>query len=293
MIAGIETGGTKVVCAIADRDRPSEPLAVKTVPTTGPGETFDRITSWIAEVGGVRGPEAIGLAAFGPLDMDTESSRYGRVLTSPKAGWDGADVVSPLLTRFSVPVALVTDVTGALVGERGWGAARGLADAAYLTVGTGIGAGIISSGRVVAGSGYPEIGHLPVRRHPGDLFPGVCRFHGDCLEGVASGPAIRARWGASLPELAEGAAREAAGLEAYYLAQLICTLTYTLGTRTFVLGGGVANWPGLRDEVARVAREVLDLDAPAGKPLVIRAPELAGLSGVVGALTAAADLLAH
>ena len=294
MIVGIETGGTKVVCAVAEKDLSKSPQIVDRFPTTSPDETLRRISDFIADTTGPAGPEAIGIASFGPLNLDENSPRYGRLLTTPKAGWSGADIIGPFSRRFGAPIALMTDVTGALHAESSHGAARDQRDVAYVTVGTGIGAGLLVDGQVVSGTGYPEVGHVPVRRHPHDDFAGVCRLHKDCLEGLASGPAIESRWGADLPRLAGDTLQAAVNLEAFYVGQLLGTLFYTLGIRVFVVGGGVANWPGLRDKIkasantAIVGAEGLSVDT---MPLAVLPPRLGGLAGVSGALSAAAALV--
>jgi fructokinase len=226
--------------------------------------------------------------------MDRESRGYGRILATPKIGWEGTDVIGPLAEVFDAPIVLMTDVTGALKAEALWGAARHFDDVVYLTIGTGIGAGILSGGRVLAGTGYPEIGHLPVRRHPSDRFDGVCRFHGDCVEGLASGPAIGARWGAGLPDLGGDELRQAMELEEFYTGQIISALHYTLGTRRFIVGGGVANWTGLRSGIASAAAELVGGGTDPHKDgdlLSVVAPELGGLAGVTGALAAAGELV--
>ena len=299
MIIGVEAGGTKVVCASADSplgpDRSFEPLALSTIPTTTPEETLGRVAEFVvAETG--RGPiEGVGVATFGPVVLDPRSPRYATIGETPKLGWTGTKVLDRLRAVTDAPIALETDVTAAALAESRWGAAGGLDDLTYVTVGTGVGVGAIVEGRPLHGTAHPEIGHLTVRRHPDDRFAGVCRLHGDCLEGLASGPAITARWGRrgdSLGDRQDAATR----LEAYYLAQLVAALTYLLSPARVILGGGVLATPGLLDavrvETARLVGTAL-ADHPLTNPAsgFITEPGLGDAAGVVGALTLAADLL--
>ncbi|CAN5235615.1 ROK family protein [soil metagenome] len=298
MIIGIETGGTKVVCAAAESGRPEHPVALKIVPTTMPGETLGLIAEFIEQntraESGAGALQSIGLASFGPLDTDPGSAGFGHILSTPKPGWSNTDIVGSLAARFTAPIGLVTDVTGAVLGEHRWGAGQGHRDVAYLTVGTGIGVGAIVDGRVHAGTGYPEVAHVLVRRHPADSFAGVCRFHGDCVEGLASGPAIEARWGTDASSLAPDARATALEFEAFYLGQLIATLYYTLGSRLIILGGGVSKAPGLRGLVAASANAFIGqtyLAESHEEPLAVVRPGLGELSGVTGALALAQSLL--
>ncbi|QWT24143.1 ROK family protein [Subtercola sp. PAMC28395] len=294
MIIGIETGGTKVVMAAAEVGNPEHPVTLSTVPTTSPTETLEKIAGFIAENSPGGAPSAIGVASFGPLDTRLDSSTYGRILSTPKHGWSNVDIVGSLTARFTAPIGLVTDVTGAVIGEHRWGSGRGHDDVAYLTVGTGIGVGAIVHGRIHAGTGYPEVAHVLVRRHPADTFAGVCRFHGDCVEGLASGPAIHARWGTDASSLAPDDRSLALEMEAFYLGQLLATIYYTLGSRLVVFGGGVSKSPGLPGLVAETANALIGFDylAESGDgPLVVVSPSLGDLSGVTGALTLAQSLL--
>ncbi|MFP3464011.1 ROK family protein [Leifsonia sp. SIMBA_070] len=292
MIVGVETGGTKVVCATANEDDPSRPVHSETFPTADPAPTIERIRGYLREAERRGGVSAIGVASFGPLDADARSPRYGTVTSTPKPGWSGTDLLSPLLDVVDVPAAFTTDVNAAAVAEhRARGANPG--NFAYVTVGTGIGAGILIDGALMGGSGYPEVAHLEVVRHPDDRFAGVCRFHGDCLEGLASGPAVSRRWGADGSSLPARAQQAAIRLEAFYLAQLATTLRYVVGTDLMIVGGGVAKTPGL---IAAVADRLAENDGAAGgsgrPPLQVEPPAMPGRSGVIGALQLAADALA-
>jgi fructokinase len=247
ILGGIEAGGTKFVCLVGDGE--GRILAEQRIPTRGPRETLeeavDALRRETIETGAL---DAIGVAAFGPLDL-RPGSGHGRLLSTPKPGWSGVDLVSPLRDAFGVPVAIDTDVTAAALAEGRWGAARGLESFAYMTVGTGIGVGVIAGGRPLHGLVHPELGHVNVPRAPGDDFPGVCPFHADCLEGMASGPAIAERWGVPAADL-DGALRErAVEVEAIYLASGIRTLVYAVAPERIVLGGGVAGLAGLLPRV--------------------------------------------
>jgi fructokinase len=233
LIAGVELGGTKIVCVLA-----SGPDAVHDevrLPTEQPAETLAAIE---AVLDGWRGFAAIGIASFGPIDIDRASAGWGRVTVTTKPHWSGTDVAARLRDRFGVPVGFHSDVVGAALAEARWGAAAGLADMAYVTVGTGVGAGLIAGGGPVDGLTHSEFGHLRPVRLPGDDWVGVCPFHGACVEGLASGPAIAARAGRPGPELAaDDPAWDAA---AHALAQLAHALVMTGVPRRIVWGGGVA-----------------------------------------------------
>lgn len=191
MIAGIEFGGTKTVVAIGHRD--GELIDELRYPTTHPQETLAVAIEWIRQRGI---PEALGVAAFGPVILADQGDDYGRILATPKPGWEGFSLSASLRAAFpDCRLVIETDVNAAALAESHSGAARGLADVAYITIGTGIGAGILSGGRLVHGALHPEVGHFKVSIFPGDDFAGVCSFHGNCLEGLASGPAIASRWG--------------------------------------------------------------------------------------------------
>lgn len=295
LLLGIETGGTKVVAAVSARDAPELILATTTLPTRGPSQTLGEIVGFVRGHGVEGTVAAVGVASFGPLDIDPASPGYGRLTSTPKLGWQGADVLGPI--GAAVPGAktgLVTDVNGAALGEARWGAGVGEADFAYLTVGTGVGGGIIAGGRLLAGSGWPEVAHLLPRRHPEDDFVGSCPFHGDCLEGLVAGPAISARWGTNGSRL--GAEDAAANLRfsSFYLAQLVTTLAYVAGVRLAILGGGVSKTPGLvpavEVEVERLMGAPGATGTGGGRLRIVR-PALGDESGVRGALSLAESLI--
>jgi fructokinase len=286
LYGGIELGGTKTVVVVG-----SGPGAIRDrtrIPTTGPGETLDRVAAFLA---GRQPPiDAVGVAAFGPLDLDPGSPAFGSVVRTPKPGWDGTPLRARLAGALGVPVAIDTDVGAAALGEWRWGAAAGARIAVYVTVGTGIGAGILIDGRPLHGLGHPEFGHIPVRRDPDDGFPGVCPFHGDCLEGLASGPAVAARTGTPGERVGEDDA--VWPLVAGCIGNALAGLAMTVVPARIVLGGGVMNVPGLLGMVRARMRErlggYLDLPRFTGDlaDLVVP-PALGGDSGALGAIALA------
>jgi fructokinase len=244
-VAGVELGGTKALVTVGGG--PLDALAPVRITTSDPARTLDAVVATLERFW-TEGPfAAIGVASFGPIALGPESADYGKILATPKRGWSGADVLGPL-RRFDVPLALETDVNAAALGEGRWGAAAGLRDHAYITVGTGVGVGIVSGGAAVHGAGHPEGGHLGVVRAEGDAFPGACPFHGACVEGMISGPALLARFGRPAEDIP--AEDPAWGYVADYLAQLCAAIVYLLAPRAIVLGGGV----GRRPEILKEAR---------------------------------------
>lgn len=253
VLGAVEGGGTKFVCMIGTS--PTDVVDEVTIPTTDPEETIGAVVEFFARPRpGIR-LQAIGVATFGPIGLDPTSADYGCVLSTPKQRWSGARILAPLRRRFGVPLGWDTDVNGAILGEARWGAARGLDAAVYLTVGTGIGGGALVQGSPVHGLLHPEMGHLPVTRVPGDDFPGICPFHGACLEGMASGPALAERRGRPTTELAPE--DPVWDLAAAYLAQGLAGIVYTLSPHRIVLGGGVMRQPGLLPLVRQALLETV------------------------------------
>lgn len=277
MLGAIEAGGTKFVAAIGRGH--DDIVAQVQIPTTTPDETLQRTIDWFHAKGDIAG---LGLASFGPVDLDPASPEWGCIINTPKAGWGQTSIAACLGDALACPVSLDTDVNAAAIGEHLYGAAQGCDIAIYVTVGTGIGGGAVIHNDTVKGSRHPEMGHILPRRHPQDTqFAGICPVHGDCLEGLASGPAIKARWGASLSELApDHVAHE---IIADYLAQLCQTQIALYSPQCILLGGGVMQTTGLIDKVRqRANRRVggyFGVDAGA----IIMPPGLGTRSGITGA----------
>ena len=258
LYAAVEGGGTKFVCALGRG--PGQVLDRARIDTTTPEETLARVGDFLAAAAGGRPLAAVGIACFGPLELDERSPRYGCLLATPKPGWSGAPIAGPLRERLGAPVALDTDVNGAALAEWRWGAAQGCDPALYLTVGTGIGGGAVVAGRPLRGLLHPEMGHIPLPRLPGpdgrpDDFPGVCPFHGACFEGLASGPALQARLGR--PPAEAHPDHPVWELEAGYLAWALATYVLVLSPQRLVVGGGVLRQAHLLDRVRRRLPEAL------------------------------------
>lgn len=296
LLGGVELGGTKCVCLIGTG--PADIRAQVQIPTgSDPAATLRRIEKtfldWQPAFGEL---QALGIASFGPVDLSRRSPRFGFITATPKPGWSHTDVVGRLTEGIRVPVGFDTDVNGAALAEQRWGAARGLADFAYITVGTGIGVGLIVGGRTVFGCNHTELGHVRIVRAAGDTWPGNCRFHGDCVEGLAAGPALAAR--AGMPAAAIPPGSPAWDLAAHALAQLLHILVLTTAPlRVFVGGGVVEGHPDLlvqlRRRLVASLNGYLALDElAAGIDDYIVAPGLGTLAGPLGALALAADALA-
>lgn len=257
----IEGGGTKFVVAVGHG--PDTILARIRLPTTTPEETLGAAADFLAQATAAsrRPLAAVGMACFGPVELDPSSPLYGHMLDTPKPGWQGAPLIAPLTERLGVPVALDTDVNGAALAEWRWGAAQHCDPTLYLTVGTGIGGGAIVGGRPLHGLLHPEMGHIPVPRlswpdGTPDTFAGSCPYHGPCLEGMAAGPALRERLGAPAEQLDANA--PIWELEAGYIAYALATYTLVLSPRRIVLGGGVFQQAHLLERVRRRLREALN-----------------------------------
>lgn len=295
LFGAVEAGGTKFVVAVANGQ--GEVLARERFPTTDPPATLAAMIAFLRQRGGTSGAfAAIGVACFGPVELDRASARYGFIGSTPKAGWSGTDIAGVLAREFSCPIGFDTDTNAAALAEHRWGAARGVNNLVYLTIGTGIGGGILVAGAPIHGLMHPEMGHVYPRRHRLDAsFPGVCPFHGDCMEGLASGPAILARSGAPLQELE--AAHSQWQIEADYLGQLCALLVVTVSPQRIVMGGGVMSQKRLLPLVHERIRHwlggyidrsevVSELDRYAV------APGLGDDAGVLGALVLAMDAAA-
>jgi fructokinase len=279
----VEAGGTKFVCGLMSG--PEDNRAIATIPTTTPEETIRNVCDFFETEQGVYGrAAAFGIASFGPLQLDQADSRWGELLDTPKPGWSGVNVMARLVRHFDRPCAVDTDVGAAALAESIFGCARGLRSAAYVTVGTGIGAGLVIDGSTVIGLDHPEAGHIRPPRFAKDLsFSGICPFHGDCLEGLASGPAIIKRWGKPLNQLP----REhlAHDVISWYLGVLAVTLAAVTSPHRIIFGGGVMQTPGL---IERVRIHAAQLGGPylfGSRSLedLICVPELGTRAGLAGA----------
>jgi fructokinase len=283
--AGVELGGTKCIAILAHS--PHAILARETVPTTSPDETLGRIEQLVSGWRCDHGLAALGIGSFGPLDLDPRSPGYGRITSTPKPGWRGTDVLGRLQNAAGVPTAFDTDVNAAALAEMRWGAGHGLDDFAYITVGTGVGVGLIVNGKPTRGFGHCELGHIRVARLPGDGFAGSCPFHGDCVEGLAAGPSLKARAGERVQHV--GPDDPVWQSVAWAIAQLCHAIVCAAAPRAIAIGGGVVeNQPHLLERIERMLVESLNgyIQLPAGENYV-RAPALGANAGPLGAIALA------
>ncbi len=303
LFGAIEAGGTKFVCGIGSGL--SQELLARTEFPTGADAVGQmlQVAGWLLDQQAKHGRlDALGIAAFGPVDLDAQSDTFGYVTTTPKTGWQHADLLGPLRRAFpGRPLGFDTDVNGAALGEFHWGAAQGLEDFVYVTAGTGIGGGGMARGRLLHGLVHPEMGHMMLPRMPGDPFDGACRKHGSCWEGLCSGPAIEKRTGMPAEQLpAEHPAWEA---EVHDMAHALATLTCVLSPRRIILGGGVRKAGRLGEHAffARLRSAVLDILAgyisspsltESGIIHYLVPPQLGDNAGVCGAIMLARDAAA-
>jgi fructokinase len=287
LLGGVEAGGTKFVCAVGGG--PDDVRAEARFATTTPAETLARVVAFFREHGPLA---ALGVASFGPVDLDPRSPAFGSITTTPKPGWQHVDLVGPLRRALGVPVRIETDVNAAALAEHRQGAARDVATLAYVTVGTGIGGGLLVNGQPIHGLLHPEVGHVRVPHDRAtDPFAGACPHHGDCWEGLASGPALAARW-RQAPECLP-AAHPAWELEARYLALGLVNVILTVSPERIVLGGGVMTrtqlFPLIRAEIVRLLGGYLRSPSLGdGIDAYLVPPALAARAGVLGALILAA-----
>ncbi len=286
---GIEAGGTKFVCMVAGG--PGDVRAETRFPTTTPDETIGRAIEFFRQYLPLK---AIGVASFGPVDLNPTSPTYGSITTTPKPHWANTDITGRLNAALDLPVAFDTDVNGAALAEYRWGAARDCDPVLYITIGTGIGGGCLINGKPMHGLVHPEMGHIRLPRDPKvDPYSGFCPFHGDCFEGLAAGPAMRLRWG----QPAETLPADHPGweLEAHYIALALSDLVCTLSPKRIVLGGGVFEHTGLIERVRVRTQELLN--GYVKSPVILEhideyivRPGLGGRSGVLGAIALAMEI---
>jgi fructokinase len=295
LLGGVELGGTKCVCLIGTG--PDDIRAQESIPTGGDANAaLSRIEAILHGWKSAHGPvAALGIASFGPVELNRTSPRYGFITSTAKPGWRNTDVARRLSKLFPVPVGFDTDVNGAALAEGRWGAAKHLADFAYVTVGTGVGVGLVVDGRPAYGFSHSELGHIRIARKAGDLWRGACEYHGDCVEGLASGVAIAARAGLPANQLPTDS--PVWELVAHALAQLLHTIVLATAPRRILIGGGVAE--GRPELLARVRHQLIEslngylkLDELAGGIEGYAVPPgLGSLAGPLGALALAADTI--
>ena len=287
IFAAIEAGGTKWRIAVGTSDKQSSRIEIE---TREPDETLEEVLAFIEREIKLQGPLAgLGIGSFGPLGIDPSTPDYGVIGRTPKPNWKDVDLKA-IARRLDVPYQIDTDANAAALGELDARAPL-QGKLIYVTVGTGIGGGVAERGTISSGIDHPEMGHVPVRRVAGDEYPGCCPFHRDCLEGLASGPAIEGRWGADLSAL--GSDHEGLSLIAHYLGQLVVSLTLVMAPRKIIIGGGVSQAPGLLDQIQQEAHRQVggylsrydELDSLVS---LVQGPMLGSNSGLHGAF-----LLAH
>jgi len=294
LYGGIEGGGTKFVCAVGTG---SEDMRAETrFPTTTPGETIARAVEFLRAQEQVHGKlAAVGIGSFGPVDLNPKSPTWGYITSTPKAGWAQANFAQAIREVLGVPVGFDTDVNAAALGEGTWGAAHGLDTYLYLTIGTGIGGGGVVSGQLIHGALHSEMGHMSLPHDwKSDPFPGSCPFHGDCLEGLATGPAMQKRWGARGETLPPD--HPAWALEANYLALALVNLICVLSPQRIILGGGVMSqvqlFPMIRARVQELLNGYLQFpEVLENIDQYIVPPALGGRAGVLGSIALARQIV--
>lgn len=263
MIYGaLEAGGTKMICAICKEN--GEIIEQCSIPTVSPDETIPAIIAYFKD----KGIAALGIACFGPIDLHKSSPTYGYITSTPKVKWQNYPILPVIEKALSVPAGFDTDVNGSLLGEVSFGSGRGLENAVYITIGTGIGGGVLSNGKLLHGMLHPELGHMILVPHEKDHFQGICPFHKNCFEGMASGPAMEARYGKKADSLS--GVPLVWEIEAYYIGQALCNIILTLSPERIILGGGVMHqmqlFPLIRKQVKEQlngyikTKELADLD---------------------------------
>ncbi len=282
-LGALEAGGTKMVCAIGDENgNIFDKISIK---TENPQITMPVLIDYFKK----NNIEALGVACFGPVCLDKTSDKYGYITSTPKLAWRNYDIVGTFGKKLNVPVGFDTDVNGSVLGEAVFGAAKGLKNVLYLTIGTGIGAGILTEGNLLHGNLHPEAGHMPLKRHPNDTYAGKCPYHRDCFEGLAAGPAIEERFGAPAKELADRS--DVWDMEAYYIAQAVSTYIYTLAPQRIILGGGVMHqeqlFPLVRGKVKEIISDYLKTDELDNIDCYIVPASLNDNQGILGAITLA------
>lgn len=284
-IGALEAGGTKMVVAIGNEN--GEILERDSIPTQTPETTMPQLIDYFKS----REVELLGIGCFGPIDLDRNSDTYGYITSTPKLAWKNYDIVGAFKEHLKVPVGFDTDVNASAIGEATWGITKELDTSLYITIGTGIGVGVIVGGKPLHGMLHPEAGHILLSKHAQDSFNGICPYHSNCFEGLASGPAIEARYGKKAIDLADN--KMVWELESYYIAQAIANYILTLSPKRIVLGGGVMHQeqllPLVRDKVKMIingyvnTKELKDMDN------YIVLPSLSDNQGILGCIKLALD----
>lgn len=288
MIFGaLEAGGTKMVCALGSEN--GEILERISIPTVTPEETLPKLVEYF------KGKDiaALGIGCFGPIDLNRKSETYGYITTTPKLAWRNCDIAGTLKRALGVPVGFDTDVNGSMLGEATWGCAKGLDTAIYITIGTGIGVGVMANGKLLHGMQHPEGGHIILKSHPEDTYKGKCPYHGTCLEGMAAGPAIEERWGKKGVELAGNP--KVWEFESYYIAQALVDYIMILSPQKIILGGGVMHQEHMLPLIHKKTVELLNGYICTGEidniSDYIVLPSLDDNQGIMGAVKLAMDEL--
>ncbi|MGM0238266.1 MULTISPECIES: fructokinase ScrK [Enterococcus] len=284
----IEAGGTKFVCAIGDEN--FKIIERVSFPTETPEETMPNVIAFFQQH--QTDLAAIGVGSFGPIDIHKDSKTYGYITSTPKLPWQHYDFIGELKKHFSVPMTWTTDVNAAVYGEYVAGSGKGLNSAVYYTIGTGVGGGAIQEGRLIEGFSHPEMGHMQVKPHPEDDFAGACPFHGDCLEGMAAGPAIEKRLGKKGQDLA--ADDPYWEIEAYYLAQCVYNTTLLLRPEVIILGGGVMKQQQMMKNVRQAFTKLVNdyVEVPALEQYIVF-PALEDNAATVGCFAMAKEAALH
>ncbi len=287
ILGALEAGGTKMVCAVGDENGNINDQI--SIPTTNPDETMGKIISYFKN----KNIEALGIGCFGPIDLNKKSKTYGYITNTPKLSWRNFNIVGEIKKYFDIPIGFDTDVNGSLLGELTFGIAKNKENAVYITVGTGIGMGVYSNSKLLHGMLHPEAGHIKVIAHPKDSFEGICPAHKNCLEGLASGPAIEARWKKKAIELSDN--KIVWEIEAYYIAQAIYSLILTLSPEIIILGGGVMKqlylFPLIRENLKIINNNYIVTKEMENPDKYIVPASLNGDQGIMGALKLAYDAL--
>ena len=287
VFAGVELGGTKAIAVVWREGRIIDRVVV---PTADPQQTIASLGDWLSANPLRPAFAGLGIASFGPIRLDPAAADFGHILATPKPGWAGAPVLAALAERVACPTVLDTDVNAAALAEYRWGAGQGCSSLVYLTIGTGVGGGIVIDGRAVHGALHPELGHLQLRRAAGDTFPGLCPFHGDCIEGLIAGPALAARFAGDIHAApADDPRRDYLAAD---LAQLFAALILTVSPQKILVGGGVGlGVPGLLDAAIAQVPAILGGYLPqlddAGLRAMIVPPQLGSDAGPLGAIALA------